>query len=79
MDTLYTFGKSVFNVCFPHGQNFTMSVISRRARRLIVKKNSDRKWGKRIYSFFPDIYIDDYVIFAFCPETGFHLACKELG
>lgn len=78
MDRLYTSGPSVIDATTYENITLTVSIISRRAFRIMIQQDCKGKWGRPISILFPAFGTEiGIIVGAFCPETGYFTGFKE--
>ncbi|MFX0212227.1 MAG: hypothetical protein ACFFDT_40010 [Candidatus Hodarchaeota archaeon] len=73
MDFLTTSGKSIIGI-----GNFDVSILSRRAYRLVLLKTGQHKWGRDLSILLPPFEAPPFTICMVCPETGLFIGYKSL-
>ena len=78
MKNLYSEGKTLVLLKSPlTGALFRVSIVSKRAARIICVKSMNEKWGRPTAVFYPKLKVNSFILCGFQPETGNHIAYYE--
>lgn len=62
MDRVYTEGNTIFNVILTDDAKIKISVLSKRAYNLAIKKSRKNEWIFDLFELIPEMVIDDRIV-----------------
>lgn len=76
MNKVYQEGRTMFRMKGIQGNEYTVSIVSRRLSRIVLRKSWREQWNMPIAELLPHCEISNFgiEIIGFSPGSGIHLA-----